>query len=137
MKALAISVAAITLLAVTPTHAQELGSVSTGNVSISVTIGPIGATIAAAQTGAKGLWSFNSNNQGLMVNIPATATQGQTQSLSLYAVHSAPLRVRSNDLNVSRGETNSDRGLERIDFSLNAPTLNTDKNSLFLTIYGI
>jgi len=137
MKALAISVAAITLLAVTPTHAQELGSASTGNVSISVTIGPIGATIAAAQTGAKGLWSFNSNNQGLMVNIPTTTTQGQTQSLSLYAVHSAPLRVRSNDLNVSRGETNSDRGLERIDFNLDAPTLRTDKNSLFLTIYGI
>lgn len=75
--------------------AQDIGHSSSGTVSISVTIQPLGGAVFAQENyGAVGLWTFTGRNPGLMLSAPSLVTAGDVTEVSLFAQSTQRLTIR-------------------------------------------
>lgn len=128
------AIASVTLGA-TQVQASELGQQSTGTVGIRVTIAPLGAAVAASQTGATGLWTIQ-GRQGLLLTSPKSVTVGQTGDLALFSQTAEALTVRSmsSGLTIARGDYSVDRGLGRQAFRIDAKAAVADAYGSIIVI---
>lgn len=60
-------------------------SSSSGTVTVSVYIPPIGASLRAAQEGAVGLWSVSGRNNGLLLKLHQDQTGAGYSAVSVYS----------------------------------------------------
>lgn len=83
-----IALAAVMLVSATAAYAND-GAVSqsssTGSVTVSVYIPPIGASLRAAQEGAVGLWSVSGRNSGLLLKLHDDDTGAGYSAVSVYS----------------------------------------------------
>lgn len=121
MKRLLILAAALAAMA-QPAAASDLGWESAGSFQVRVTIGPIAAPLAAAQSGAIGLWSMSNGSRGLMLQAPSDLKAGEAAEVGLYAMRTGGLTVRAmgSNLRVRRGEARPDRDFARQAFTIEA-----------------
>lgn len=106
--------------AATPAHASsgELSSnSSSGSVTFTVVIPPLGAAIRAANAGAVGLWTIADANDGLMIKVD---DQGGKPTLSVFHREGADLSISlsAQGSRASLLQSGNDGGLESEHYGL-------------------
>ena len=116
-----VAALAVTPAAFAPSSARagelSAGS-SSGSITFTVVIPPIGAAIRAADSGAVGLWTITDATDGLMIKVN---NQGKRPVLSLFHGGGSELTVHLSGKggNVSFLHSANDGGLESEHYSLN------------------
>lgn len=72
------------MLAAAPAQASDLGSESTGSVTITVNIPPFAAGLAAQGEGAVGLWTVSTDSSALMLKIPDRLTSNEAAEAAIF-----------------------------------------------------
>jgi hypothetical protein len=75
---------AVGVLVAAPAQASDLGSESTGTVTITVNIPPFAAGLAAQGEGAVGLWTVSTDSSALMLKIPDTLTSNEATEAAIF-----------------------------------------------------
>jgi hypothetical protein len=109
------------VLAAAPVQASDLGSESTGTVTITVNIPPFAAGLAAQSEGAVGLWTISTDSSALMLKIPDRLTSNEAAEAAIFTngntlfdvAVDAPSRVE-----ITRTGMRVDNGLVRQALSL-------------------
>jgi hypothetical protein len=109
------------VLAAAPVQASDLGSESTGTVTITVNIPPFAAGLAAQGEGAVGLWTVSTDSSALMLKIPDRLTSNEAAEAAIFTngntlfdvAVDAPSRVE-----ITRTGMRVDNGLVRQALSL-------------------
>lgn len=90
---------------------------SSGSITFTVVIPPLGPAIRASNAGAVGLWTIADANEGLMIKVD---DQGEKPTLSLFHREGADVSVRLSTLGGSASllQSGNDGGLESEHYGL-------------------
>jgi hypothetical protein len=125
-----VSLAGMMALAAMPTLAQaspEVGTQSTGSVSIRVVIPPFAAALRAQSEGAVGLWTI-ANTSGLMIQLPDQIEANGKVDAAIYRSRDVQFTVSVKSPMVELKPKTAEvlNGLTRESFGLAAKSLPND-----------
>ena len=116
-----LAISGIALLSVAPANASELNGGSSATMTITVTIPPFLAALAAQQEGAVGLWTVTDDKSALMIKTPDTVVAGQEGEAAIYSGSSVLFSLLpevGTSLLIKERGTTVDNGLRRQAFSV-------------------
>lgn len=123
-RSIKVLVTGVAALFATSASASDFGHSSSATMTITVTIPPFLAALAAQQDGAVGLWTVTDDKNALMIKAPDLVV-GKENETAIYFGRAMLFSVApevGTELEIKATGTTSDNGLRRQSYSVSTPS---------------